>query len=138
LNVWNSGPHKKVIASSPYDEAVNKNDAAAVSALYTEDAVFVSDRGPIQGREAIEKWYTDVFETWHPKSHVGKPDGDAPHIIGTAGNEVWETGAWSETGESPTGDLIPIRGYWSAIDSRDGDDWKIRMLTYNITPTDAK
>jgi ketosteroid isomerase-like protein len=69
-----------------------------------------------------------------PQSHIGKPDGNAPHIIGTAGDEAWETGEWSETGQGETGDPIQIKGYWSAIDSREGDDWKIRMLTYNITP----
>jgi hypothetical protein len=55
-------------------------------------------------------------------------------FIGTAGKEVWETGEWSETGQGETGDPIQIKGYWSAIDTREGDDWKIRMLTYNITP----
>jgi Domain of unknown function (DUF4440) len=53
--------------STKYDEAVNNNDATAVAALYTEDAVFVTDRGPIYGRQAIEKWYADVFKAWHPK-----------------------------------------------------------------------
>jgi ketosteroid isomerase-like protein len=33
-----------------YEEAVNNNDAAAVAALFTEDAVFVADTGPIYGR----------------------------------------------------------------------------------------
>jgi ketosteroid isomerase-like protein len=116
-----------------YDEAVNNNDAAAIAALYAEDAVFVSTRGIIHGRQAIEKWYADVFQRWHPKNHIGKPDG-APHIIGMAGNEAWVTGEWSETGQGKTGDPVQIKGYWSAIDSREGDDWKIRMLTYNLTP----
>jgi hypothetical protein len=26
------------------------------------------------------------------------------------------------------------KGYWSAIDIREGDGWKIRMLTWNMTP----
>jgi uncharacterized protein (TIGR02246 family) len=121
--------------SKAYDEAVNNNDAAAVAALYTEDAVFVSDRGPIFGRQAIEKWYKDVFQGWRPKDHSGKPEREVPHLLGTAGNEVWENGEWSETGQGPKGEPIQIKGYWSAIDSREGDDWKIRMLSYNITPT---
>jgi hypothetical protein len=33
-----------------------------------------------------------------------------------------------------TGEPIQIKGYWSAIDTREGNDWKIRMLTWNITP----
>ena len=48
-----------------YEEAANNNDAAAIAALYTEDAVFVEDTGPIYGREAIEKHYLDVFQKLH-------------------------------------------------------------------------
>jgi uncharacterized protein (TIGR02246 family) len=42
-----------------YDEAMNNNDAAAVAALYTEDAVFVTDTGPLYGRQAIEKQFAE-------------------------------------------------------------------------------
>jgi ketosteroid isomerase-like protein len=120
--------------SKAYDEAVSNNDAAAVAALFTEDAVFVSDRGPIHGRQSIENWYAGVFQVWHPRNHIGKPDGNTPHIIGTAGSEAWETGEWSETGEGKAGRPIQIKGYWSTIDIREGDNWKIGMLIYNLTP----
>ena len=43
------------------DDGLNNNDAAALAALFTEDAVFVTDRGPVFGRRAIEKWYVDLF-----------------------------------------------------------------------------
>jgi uncharacterized protein (TIGR02246 family) len=122
-----------VAIGKKYDEAVNNNDAAAVAALYTEDAVFVSDRGPIYGRQAIEKWYADAFQGWHPKNHITKKDPNSPRFIGTADN-VASNGEWSETGQGPTGEPIQIKGYWSAIDTREGDGWKIRMLTWNITP----
>jgi hypothetical protein len=29
---------------------------------------------------------------------------------------------------------VPIKGYWSTIDILEGDDWKIEMLIYNLTP----
>lgn len=29
--------------------------------MFTEDAVIVTDKGPIYGRETIEKVYTDLF-----------------------------------------------------------------------------
>jgi uncharacterized protein (TIGR02246 family) len=38
-----------------FSDAENNNDATALAALYTEDAVLVTDTGPIYGREAIEK-----------------------------------------------------------------------------------
>jgi ketosteroid isomerase-like protein len=48
-----------------YDEAVNNNDAAAVAALFTDDAVFVTDTGLLYGRQAVEKQYAEWFKGWH-------------------------------------------------------------------------
>ena len=116
-----------------YEEAVTNNDAAAVAALFAEDGVFVTDTGPLYGRNAIEKWYADVFKAWQPKNHIGKTDPNSPRFIGTTDN-VASNGEWSETGQGETGDPIHIKGYWSAIDTREGNDWKILMLTGNTTP----
>jgi ketosteroid isomerase-like protein len=124
--------------SRAYDDAVNKNDAVALAALFTEDAVLVSDRGPINGRKAIENWYSGVFEVWHPRNHIGTPDGNDPHVSCFSGDEAWETGAWSETEQSKPGRPIQSRGYWSTIYVREGVDWKIRMLIYNITPANSR
>jgi hypothetical protein len=44
------------------DKAFLKGDAAALAALYTEDAVYVTNTGPIRGRQAIEKYYADRFQ----------------------------------------------------------------------------
>jgi hypothetical protein len=73
-----------------------------------------------------------------PKNHIGKADQYFAHLIGTAGNEIWTNEEWSETGQGKTGEAIPIKGYWSAIDTRAGDDWKIRMMTFNLTPAPPK
>jgi nuclear transport factor 2 (NTF2) superfamily protein len=53
--------------ASKFDEAYNKNDPAAVAALYTEDAVrFNADNLRFHGRKAIEKSFADVdFKRWH-------------------------------------------------------------------------
>ena len=117
------------------NEAQTNNDPAARVALYTRDAVFVTpDGGPIIGRQAIQKWFTDVYQWWHPKNSIHKVDGNAFHLIGTAGNEVWATGEWSETGLGKNGEPIPIKGYWSDIYVREGDDWKIRVDAWNTSP----
>ena len=50
-----------------------------------------------------------MFQVWHPKNHIGKPDGNAPHIIGTTDSEAWETGEWSETGQGKAGRPIQIK-----------------------------
>ena len=125
---------QKILAlMKAFDEAHNNNDAAAVAALFTRDAVFLTTEGPIIGRQAIQKWYTEIYKWWHPKNSITKVDGNAPHLIGTAGNELWATGEWSETGQGKTGEPIPIKGYWSDIYVREGDDWKIRACTGPFT-----
>ena len=63
-----------------FEDAWNSNDAVALAALYTEDAVEVTDQGPIYSREAIEKMYADLFKQVHFSNHIGKPDQYAPHI----------------------------------------------------------
>ena len=35
------------------------------------------------------------------------------------------------------GGPIQLKGYWGAINVREGDTWKIRMLTFNVTPPPA-
>jgi len=116
------------------DEAINNNDAAALAALYTRDVVFVTTDGPIIGRQAFKKWYADLYQWWHPKNRITKVDGNAFHLMGTAGNELWATGEWSETGQGKNGEPIPIKGYWSDIYVREGDDWKARVCGWNTTP----
>ena len=61
-------------------------------------------------------------------------DGNAFHMIGTAGNEARATGEWSDTGPGKNGEPITIKGYWSDIYVREGDDWRIRVTAFNVTP----
>jgi ketosteroid isomerase-like protein len=107
---------QKILAiGEAYNKAVSNNDAIAIAALYMEGAVFVTDRGPVGGRQAIEKWYAGLYQGWHPKNHTTTLDGDAPHLIATTGDAAWATGAWSETGQAQSGEPIQIQGYWSAV-----------------------
>jgi len=79
-----------------FNKAWNDNDPVALAALYTEDAVFCGGdgSGPHYGREAIEKHFADGFKLFHFSNHLAAPDQYSPHIIGTAGNEVWVIGEW--------------------------------------------
>jgi ketosteroid isomerase-like protein len=121
-----------VALTKKFDEAMDNNDAAARAALYTEDAVEVTDHGPIFGREAIEKHYADLLQKVQFSNHVLTDDQDSPHIIAAAGKEVWETGGWSCTIQGKDFGPKQLKGYRSVI--REGDDLKIRMLIWNITP----
>ena len=121
-----------------FDEAVNRNDATSVARLFTDDAIFVTDTGPVYGRQAIEKWYADTFQQLHISNFIGKADQNSPYVVGATGNEAWRVGEWSQTMSVESGDPIQMKGFWSTIDIRQGEDWKMRMLTWNIAPPPAK
>jgi ketosteroid isomerase-like protein len=121
-----------------FEDAWNNNDAVALAALFTEDAVLVEQSGAVNGREAIEKHYADLFQNVHFSNNVTTyNDPNSPHIIGTAGNEMWENGEWSMTYQVKGGDPVQIKGYHSSIAVREGGVWKKRMLTSNVTPAPA-
>src|ERR1700732_2296325 len=77
----------------------------------------------------------DLFQKVHLSNNLSKADQNSPHIIGTTGNEMWATGEWSATIQGQNFGPKQIKGYWSVI--RGDDDWKIRMLTENVTPAPA-
>jgi ketosteroid isomerase-like protein len=115
--------------SKKFDEAYNNNDLAALLALYTEDGIEVTNTGPVYGREAIGKWKADVFKKFRFSNVLTTIDQNSPHSIGTAGNEMWQTGEWTQTLQGQTGGPIQIKGYFSSIAVREGDAWKLRMIT---------
>ena len=50
------------------------------------------------------------------------------------GNGVMlRAGTWSGTYNGPNGP-VHLKAYWSDTDVRDGNTWKIRQETYNVTP----
>jgi uncharacterized protein (TIGR02246 family) len=119
--------------ANKYAEAVNNNDAAAIAAFYTEDGVFVTSEGPKYGRKAIEKFYADLFRQFHFSNYSSKADQYSPHVISTTGNETLEIGEWGCTVEGHGGSPVQLKGYYSSIYIRAGNDWKISMVTSNMT-----
>ena len=120
------------------EEAFLKGDAAARAALFTEDAVLVNDSGPVYGRQSIEQYYTDLFKKVHYLSFTVTYDPHSPHAIGTNGNAAWENGQWSGTIKEGEGSPPrQLKGYWAAVKVREGDTWKLRMVTANVTPAPA-
>jgi uncharacterized protein (TIGR02246 family) len=120
---------KLVAVVKDFTDAVNNNAAAVVAPLFTEDAVLVPPEGPISGRQAIEKWFADLFQRVHVSDTLITVDQDSPHIIGTAGNAIWANGAWSATLKVQNLGSLQAKGFWTVI--REGDDLKIKMLTWN-------
>jgi len=117
-----------------YDEACNNGDGVALTATFKEDAVPVNDTGRVYGREAIGKYYADLFRQVHLSNHIFKWDQYSPHIMGMAGNEIWSNGEWSLTYQVNGGGPVQLKGYWSNIQAREGDAWKTRMEMSNVAP----
>ena len=127
---------KLVDAIKKHTDALDKNDAAAVAANFTEDGILVTPGGTIFGREAIEKHYADDFKQgFHSSNNLAPVDEDSPHMT-TDGKQMWATGSWTATIQGKDWGPIAAKGYWSVI--REGDDWKIRMLAFNVTPAETK
>jgi uncharacterized protein (TIGR02246 family) len=113
--------------AAKYDDAFNTNDAAAVTGLYTEDAVFETPNGTFNGREDIEGIYRKIyFERNHSKDHVTT----VGEVTG-AGDETRATGTWSDTFEE--GGIIQANGTYVWVLIHDGDSWKIRKSTFDIS-----
>jgi ketosteroid isomerase-like protein len=115
-----------------YDEAFNNGGAVALAAAFKEDAVLVNDTGPVYGREAIGKYYAELFKQVQFSDHICKSDQYSSHIIGTAGNEIWSNGEWSTTIQGKNFGPIHSKGYVSSIALREGDVWKKRMQISNV------
>src|SRR5450432_3252338 len=64
---------KLVAAIKKHTDALDKNDAAAVAANFTEDAVNVEQDGPTLGREAIEKLWADRFQKVQFSNNIATP-----------------------------------------------------------------
>ena len=115
-----------------FNEAINNHDPAATGALCTEYAIFLTNTGPVYGRKAVEKWYEDGYKGgWQPKNNTATLDPRSVRMLGP--DTLTRSGEWSETGKGKNGEDVPIKGYWSEIDTREGDGWKICVLTGNIT-----
>ena len=107
-------------------EAYNKHDAAAVAALYTQDAVRVANppglgAALLVGRKAIEKLFsTDFTGSWSSSPFVGKFVQMYAFEDSIATISEWSIGQYS--------------GHSVKIFVRDADTWKIRMEYNSIAP----
>jgi ketosteroid isomerase-like protein len=110
------------------DEAYNSNDASALAALFTEDAVLVVPDGMFFGRLAIEKRYSEAFQQWPITTFSSQRYG-----LNAIDNAAWSVGERFSTLESKTGPVF-AGGYESVIYVREGAAWKIRMLTLTERP----
>jgi hypothetical protein len=107
------------------DEAYNKNDAAAVAALFTEDALFVAPDGMFSGRQDIENKHADTFRRSPITAFNSGVQNGLPNPID---NAVWQAGQWTSAFQIQA-EPVSASGFWTAIYVHEGQALKIRMLT---------
>lgn len=100
---------------------------AGLVALFSEDAILLTPDGPLVGHAAIEKRFEGLF-----KAIVSKEPSKLEKVVMISDALRLRTGSWSAVVQSPNGSM-PVKGYWSTTDERDGNSWKIRMETDNVT-----
>jgi uncharacterized protein (TIGR02246 family) len=111
-----------------FEEAYNKHDAAAIAALFTDDAILVTPHGTFTGRAAIEKKYEqEDFEAFDGSDMVSTTERITP-----VGNELHLTRRFRANYQS-YGSFIRIEGNASPIFVLEGDVWKIRSETVEVT-----
>jgi ketosteroid isomerase-like protein len=112
-------------AGTEWQDAFNKGDTSAVAALYTSDAVEVTPTGIQVGPAAVKKRLDEEIKGGWKRDLI---------IITTKcdieGAVRWSSGSWKQT--SPEGSSVG--GFWTAIDVKDGNGWKLQNLTFNQTP----
>jgi uncharacterized protein (TIGR02246 family) len=109
-----------------YDEAFNQNDAEAVAALFTADALEARPEEAASGQQEIEDRYKIFFES-HPKDHATKLDK-----LYAIGNRVCAIAQWSMMQKIHASQPALLKeGYVVTINVREGDTWKIGMLYWS-------
>jgi uncharacterized protein (TIGR02246 family) len=115
------------------DEAFNKNDAAALAAFYTDDAVYTTAEGrTYTARQAIESKYALLdFQHDHCTKLLTKV-----HRVIVMGDEVGSIGTWGCAFQW-NGDTKHVEGHYSTVLVHEGDTWKIRKSTFAKSKTSA-
>jgi hypothetical protein len=75
--------------------------------------------GPAAVKERLDE---SIKEGWKQDSVIVATKYDSE------GTVRWSSGSWKRT--SPQG---PMGGFWTAIEVKDGEGWKIQNLTFNLT-----
>jgi ketosteroid isomerase-like protein len=106
---------------SAYAESFNKQDAAAIAALYATGGVLVNQAGP---HPDIAEFYQGLFKTGFNHNEITV---DQAWPLGT--DTALALGEYRISGKNQNGEPIEAAGRWTSVDVREGGNLKIRMLT---------
>jgi ketosteroid isomerase-like protein len=110
-----------------WQDAFNKGDASAVAALYTSSAIEVTPLGIRTGPAAVKERIEESIKEGSKNLEIVATECDPKSAF------RWSAGSWNN--ETPRG---PASGFWTMIEVKYGDGWKIQNLTFNLTPPPQK
>jgi len=124
-----AGKDAGVIAvADAYMAAVLKGDAAAVAALYTDDAIEMPPNvAAVKGKAAIEQYYKKQFAGAKISSFT------LTHVDSrTSGEMGYDVGTYAQT-MTPTGGTSSFQdaGKYIVLVAKSGGKWKVRYVCYN-------
>ena len=113
-------------ASEQFTNAYNQGDAAALAALFTEEAKRLPPNNPMMvGRESIQAIYEASF-------NGGVSDLQLTVIdFNVGGNMAHEVGKYTVTIRSEEGEAISESGKYVRIWKRVNGSWKVDVLIFN-------
>lgn len=151
-----------VALTQQWESNFKQGNAAGVASLYTPNAVEIGPTGIIQGRTQIEQRLSETLKngggnfaitvravtplSGNTALSYGEWQGQAglvtmPSRSGQAAQEQQQAQAQTrpqaqagqETGQSQAGQASQnLHGFWSAVNQREANGWKLDAVTYNI------
>ncbi len=117
------------------DDAWSKSNAAAVAALFTKDALFLTPTGILSGTDAIQQHYEDDFRDFQVRGVRVTAVSRIIQAHAVGKNMAWAIGEWAQTIAGPANLVKELHGNSVILAQRDGDSWKWRLLSINVAPT---
>ena len=111
---------QKIVAQ--FDNGFKKQDATALSELFTKDGVYVPATGKkFTGQQQIAEGYSNVFKAM---GGIKAFDAKADEVHALSDGGTWAIGrATIEGGASTT------KSHWAAVYVPEGNEFKVRMLS---------
>ncbi len=108
--------------------ALNRGDAAAIAALYTEDAILLPpNSGMLEGKEAAQAF-------WQGGLDMGIKEGELETAsVEAQGDTAYEIGKYKLTIEPPGGPTIKDEGKYLVVWKRQGGSWKLHADIWNTS-----
>jgi uncharacterized protein (TIGR02246 family) len=110
--------------SADFIQAWNKQQPAAMAALFAANCLYVAPTGTYTGQAGVQQFYEMTFNTVHPSSDFAR---DTTNVQTLSDTLVMAAGHWSISRPA-------IQGFWSEVYERDGGSWVVRAHTHNISP----